>query len=860
MGRNVEEELRVRARQQAVVAELGLRALAGTDPAALMDEAVELVAETLHVEYSKVLELLPDGDALLLRAGVGWQAGLVGQATVSAGLESQAGYTLVSHEPVIVEDLSTETRFSGPPLLHDHGVVSGISVIIQGECRPFGVMAAHTTSRRTFTRDDIHFLQAVANVLAEAIQRKWAEQALRESEERFRALTERALAGVYLIQDGRFRYVNPALATMFGYTPEELIGRLGPLDLTGPDDRERVAENIRRRVAGEVESLHYTFQGLRKDGTLFECEVLGSHGEYNGRPAILGMLLDITERKRAEAKQAHFQNLLRAISEVNQLIVREKDSQAMLQEACQILQRTRGYAGLWIGLLDEAGQHLRQVAGAGIAADAGPVELSLDEPAPLLYCARTALAECRPYLVEDVEQSPPCVICPYQGWVPHADALAVPLRYRERCRGVLVVYIERPRAFDEDETQLLSEMANDLALGLHTLEEEKKLRESEARYRAIVTSEPECVKLLAEDGTVLEMNPAGLAMVEADSRDQVEGKSAYLLVAPEYRSAFEEFTARIFRGEGDVMEFEIVGLKGARRWLESHAVPLRNVEGEVTALLAVTRDITERKRAEAALKEYSERLAEMVEDRTRELRGAQEQLVRQEKLAVLGQLAGSVAHELRNPLGAISNAVYYLQMILSDADETIRDYLGMIAAEVHNSEKIISDLLDFSRIQPAMRQQVSVPDLIAGVLEKHPAPEKVEVVTHIPADLPPALVDGRQIGQVLGNLLTNAYQAMPEGGRLTISAEVSGDQSPISNLQSLDRDRSPISIFVTDTGAGIPPEDLDKVFEPLFTTKARGIGLGLAISRNLVEANGGAIGVESEVGQGSTFTVRLPVT
>jgi len=150
--------------------------------------------------------------------------------------------------------------------------------------------------------------------------------------------------------------------------------------------------------------------------------------------------------------------------------------------------------------------------------------------------------------------------------------------------------------------------------------------------------------------------------------------------------------------------------------------------------------------------------------------------------------------------------------------------------------------------------------LIAGVLEKHPAPEKVEVVTHIPADLPPALVDGRQIGQVLGNLLTNAYQAMPEGGRLTISAEVSGDQSPISNLQSLDRDRSPISIFVTDTGAGIPPEDLDKVFEPLFTTKARGIGLGLAISRNLVEANGGAIGVESEVGQGSTFTVRLPVT
>lgn len=284
MGRNVEEELRVRARQQAAVAELGLRALAGIDLTALLDEAVERVADTLQVEYSKVLELLPDGDALLLRAGVGWQAGLVGQATVSAGLGSQAGYTLVSHEPVIVEDLSAETRFSGPPLLHDHGVVSGISVIIQGEGRPFGVMGAHTTSRRTFTPDDIHFLQAIANVLAEAIQRKRTEEVLRESEARFRVLTENALAGVYLIQDNRFRYVNPALATMFGYTPEELIGRLGPLDLTALEDRGRVAENVRRRIAGEVESLHYAFQGLRKDGTLFECEALGAVAEYAGRP------------------------------------------------------------------------------------------------------------------------------------------------------------------------------------------------------------------------------------------------------------------------------------------------------------------------------------------------------------------------------------------------------------------------------------------------------------------------------------------------------------------------------------------------------------------------------------------------
>jgi len=130
--KRVETELKARASQQLVVAGLGQRALAGTDLPTLMDEAVSLVAQILGVEYCKILELHPDGNALLLRAGVGWKEGYVGHATVGAGTESQAGYTLLSNEPVIVEDLITETRFSGPPLLHDHGVVSGISTIIYG--------------------------------------------------------------------------------------------------------------------------------------------------------------------------------------------------------------------------------------------------------------------------------------------------------------------------------------------------------------------------------------------------------------------------------------------------------------------------------------------------------------------------------------------------------------------------------------------------------------------------------------------------------------------------------------------------------------------------------------------------------
>ncbi len=172
-----EERLKARARQQQAVARFGQRALVETDLQALMDEAVGVVAAVLDVEYCKVLELLPDGRNLVLRAGVGWGKGLVGQATVGAGLDSQAGYTLSSSEPVYVEDLRSETRFSGPPLLYEHDVVSGISVRVGGSERPFGVLGAHTRQRRTFTTDDTNFLQAVANVLATTVERRSDEQA-----------------------------------------------------------------------------------------------------------------------------------------------------------------------------------------------------------------------------------------------------------------------------------------------------------------------------------------------------------------------------------------------------------------------------------------------------------------------------------------------------------------------------------------------------------------------------------------------------------------------------------------------------------------------------------------------------------
>jgi len=259
----------------------------------------------------------------------------------------------------------------------------------------------------------------------------------------------------------------------------------------------------------------------------------------------------------------------------------------------------------------------------------------------------------------------------------------------------------------------------------------------------------------------------------------------------------------------------------------------------------------EHKRAEEKLKEYSEHLEEIVEERTRELKDAQEELIRKEKLALLGQLAGSVSHELRNPFGVISNAIYYLKTVLPNADETTKEYLEIISAEVRNSNKIVSGLLDISCTQPAERKKIVVSELVDQALEKQPPPEGIKVTTKIPSGLPPVFIDPLQISQVLVNLITNAYQAMAKGGTLNIKARSGKDK---------------VSLSITDTGCGISKENMKKLFEPLFTTRAKGIGLGLSVSKNLVEVNGGSIEVESpstalgtgKGGKGSTFTVILP--
>ena len=249
--------------------------------------------------------------------------------------------------------------------------------------------------------------------------------------------------------------------------------------------------------------------------------------------------------------------------------------------------------------------------------------------------------------------------------------------------------------------------------------------------------------------------------------------------------------------------------------------------------VGVIRDITERKRAEEALRE------------------AQEQLVHKEKLAVLGQLAGGISHEIRNPLGAIKNAAYFLNMALEDPDPEIKEAVQILNKEVATSEKIIKSLLDFTRPQVPTPREVNVNEVIQSALSQITLPENIELIKELDKTIPVISADPDQLERVFGNLLLNAVQSMSlsegggEGGRLTIRSEPLG------------RDR--LAVSIADTGIGIPDDQTEKVFEPLFTRKAKGIGLGLALSKIMAQHNGGVIEVESEKGKGSVFRVVLPL-
>ena len=634
---------------------------------------------------------------------------------------------------------------------------------------------------------------------------------LRESEERFKNMAA-MLPQIVFETDmkGNYVFANRFSLEVSGYTETDMKEGLNAMQLFVPGDRPRAYANMQRRLRGEdLGSVEYT--AMRKDGTVFPVLLFADPIVRGGVvTGLRGIAIDISERKKTEA-------LLR-------------DREAQLREAQRL-----GHMGSWH--LDLVGNRLEwsdevfrifeiDPQRFGASYDAFLQAIHPDDREMVNQAYSNSLRTGRPYEVEHRLQMPDGRIkfVLEQGETVY-DAAGKPLK----SLGTIQDITERKLAEDairrmnEELEKRVQERTMDLREALHSLQV------SELKWKTLVNTAGDGI-LLADIDTqeFVDANDAICRMLGYSREELLLLGVRDVHMENDLAFAGEQFRLLVEGGQKTTFDIPYKKKDGTVFYAEVSGSPVFLENRQY--LMGVIRDITARKQMEEQLRE------------------AREELARKEKLTALGQLAGTVGHELRNPLAVMNNAVYFLKSVLSGADATVREYLGILKGEIENSERIISDLLDFSRTRKPQTQPVDVRDLIEQSCGRCAIPEIVSLRWDIPEDLPQASADPRQMEQVFQNLVTNAVQAMPAGGELRINARV------VAREQGGDR----VAVSVADTGEGISSENMLKLFQPLFTTKIRGVGLGLVASKNITEANGGAITVQSEQGKGTTFTVTLP--
>jgi len=344
--------------------------------------------------------------------------------------------------------------------------------------------------------------------------------------------------------------------------------------------------------------------------------------------------------------------------------------------------------------------------------------------------------------------------------------------------------------------------------------------------------------LLGPDGAIREINPAGLVMVEADSIERIRGKPFQHIVAPEFRSSFQALVRKVAAGASESLEYQITGLMGTRRWLDTDAIPFRDGSGAVSAILAVTRDSTERVHREG---------------KTRY----------EQKMEAVSTLTSGIVHDFNNILTAIIGYANVIRMKLAESDP-LRPLASQILAASERASGLTKGLLAFGSRQLLSLKPVDLNDTVKRVADTfvRDAGDAIMVDLKLADTAMTIMADEGQIEQSLMNLLVNARDAMPSGGAVSISIGTLELEDTFISIHGYGTKGTYAVVAITDSGRGMEEQTRKRAFEPFFTTKeaGKGPGLGLAIVYGSIKSHRGFVNVYSEPGIGSTFRVYLPLT
>ncbi|MGQ9507153.1 MAG: PAS domain S-box protein [Candidatus Bathycorpusculaceae bacterium] len=618
------------------------------------------------------------------------------------------------------------------------------------------------------------------------------------SEQGFRSLCENAAVAIAITDTkGRFKYVNKAMVDLLGYSAEELLGRPFKFFLH-PEDKAKITRLFLRIVLLRRQPRDLEFRALRKDGLTLYLWSKPTRFMINGKTVgFQAIMVDITRLKEIEKKLMETNRRLETIFETASegiMTVDEKENITFTNRAFAEMLGYDEHELIGVNLrkfVDEEGfQKIRKQTEIRRRGETSRYEIALYHK------------DGKPRILQ-VSASPL--------WNEKGEY--------EGAISIIMDVTERRKM-------------------------EEKLKESEERLKRLIEYAPDAIYLNDLQGRFLDGNKQAEALIGYKKKELIGKSILETGIFPEkYLPKIKEAMERNIRGEKyGPEEFELIRKDGKTVFAEISAFPI--ISSGKIEVIGIARDITERKQLQKKLEEYTQRLEELVEQRTKALKEAQEQLIKSERLAAVGQVAAMVGHDLRNPLTGIKSAVYYLKNKLSvHMDKNIKEMLRLIEENVEYANKIISDLMEYSREIKLELREVTPKAIISETLLTVDIPRGIQILD-LTRDSPKIKVDIDKMKRVFGNIINNAVDAMPKGGKITItSKELDGN----------------VEIAFTDTGAGIRKDVLEKIWTPFFTTKSKGMGLGLPICKRLVEAHGGKISVESKVGRGTTVTVIIPV-
>ncbi len=742
-------------------------------------------------------------------------------------------------------------------------------------------------------------------VARDVTEQKQRDLALQASEQRYRTLFENANDSIFLVRDGKFLDCNSKTLDMYGCTREQILGH-GPADFSParqPDgSTSATAAAARMQAALDGTSQRFEWQHARADGTPFDAEVSLNVLPLPGGQYLQGIVRDVTDRKRAEEVLRESEAILnetgiiariggwkhdmvtgkatwtRALYDIieiepghpvpgvnEHLDYYPPEDRRRLEEAydraiergepfdLELPARTATGRPLWCRMLGrpvmrdgkcvemrgtfqditeyhKARQEIESVARFP-SENPWPV-LRIDHAGTILY-ANPASAPLLTEMDTAVGRHAPASWCEAIRRV-HASNSAEHLEVDVQGATLALEIVPIPNAAH------VNVYGTDITRHRRAEEQLRRERDRSQKYLDVAG-----VMFIAldESGRVSLVNRKGCEILGYDERE-ILGMDWFANFVPErMRQDVWAIFDKLLRGQTSLAEYAetpVIVRDRSERIVAWHNTVLTDEAGKIVGTLSSGEDITQRKQAEQELRERQENEKQRIEA---ELAKVRDELVRKTRLAALGQVSGSIAHDLRNPLGAVRNASYLLKRRLPADQAPLLDHIAIIEQEVIKADRIITNLLNITRARSPNKEPVDVGAVARAVWKRCVYPEGVRFRIELPEEPFIVQADQGQLSQVLSNLIGNAADVLEGEGDCVLEAA---------------RESGFDVLIVRDTGPGWSPEVRERLFEPLVTTKTSGTGLGLAICRQIIESHGGTIEAIDGIPHGAAVRIRLP--